>query len=121
MPREQPDVRTELLVEELLQLERPRTLAGIARIERGLGHRFLERGDDLGGVADRPAVELQDGERVAAASRQDEGDRDVRARGRGAPLVLDSLVLERPASLLVVVRDADVPEDGLHVHLTGRR
>jgi len=49
-----PDVRPELLVEELLELEGARALGRSTRIERRLGEGLFERGDDPRRVVDRP-------------------------------------------------------------------
>ena len=46
------DVRSELLVEELLELKRTTPLGRILRIERRLGPPLLDGGDDPCGVAD---------------------------------------------------------------------
>ena len=69
----------------------------------------LERGDDARRVADRAAVEKQD--------RQRGCPRPERRRGRyvapeRAADVRDPLLVERPAHLLVEVRNRQVPEDG---------
>jgi hypothetical protein len=45
----------ELLVEELLQLQRPSPLLGVGRVESRLRMAFLESGDDRGRVGDRAA------------------------------------------------------------------
>jgi hypothetical protein len=50
-----------VLVEEVLELERPPALVGIRRIEGGLRLSGLQRLDDLGGVDDPPSVEIDDG------------------------------------------------------------
>ena len=54
VPGEQADLRAELLVEVVLELERPAALARVRRVERGpVRVAFLERRDDRGRVADR--------------------------------------------------------------------
>ena len=103
------------LVEEVLELERPATLGRLLRVERRLGPALLERRDDRGRVADVAAVEAQDREGLRRPAGEPERDRDVRAGERRAALVLDPLVGERPAGLLAVVRDRDVPEQRLVV------
>src|SRR5204863_95846 len=59
-------------------------------------------------------AEVEHGERVVAAVRQPQRDGDVRAWHRGAQAIRDRLVVERPARLLAVVRDGDVPQRRLH-------
>ena len=55
VPGEQPDVGTELFVEELLQLERPLPLRRVGRVQGRIRKVLLERRDDRGRVADIPA------------------------------------------------------------------
>jgi hypothetical protein len=113
---EQAGVRRQLLVEEVLQLEGPTALGGVGGIEGGIRMALLERGDDRGGVADGLPVEPQDRKRAAAAPRQGERDDHVDTGHRRPALMLDALVIERPADLLAVVRDRDVPEHRLRRH-----
>ncbi len=119
---EPPDVGAELFVEEVLELERPTSIDRLRRVQRWLLVAFLERADDRGRVADAPAVELEDRQRVAPAAGQRERERHVKPGRERAALVLDALQVERPSRLLVVVRDPDVPEDraGIHLHLPQR-
>jgi hypothetical protein len=114
---EQADVGPQLLVEEVLQLERAAALLGVGGIERRLGEALLERGDYLGRVADRPPLELQHREGdVAGVAGEPHRGRDVGAGdGDGAADVRHPLVVERPAHLLAVVRDVDVPESGFRI------
>src|SRR5438477_12995339 len=58
-------------------------------------------------IADRPAVQEQDWQRTAPR-RAPGTDQVVRAEHLTA--VRDALVVERPANLLVEVRDRDVPQ-----------
>src|SRR5207244_10727100 len=111
---EPPDVRPELLVEPLLERERPAALRGITRVQRRLWLALLERRDDRRRIADALAAEFEHGERVVAAVRQPQRDGGVRAAYRGAQAIRDRLVVERPARLLAVVRDGDVPQRRLH-------
>src|SRR5205823_6461018 len=114
---EPPDVGAELFVKEVLELERPAALDRLRRVQRWLRVAFLERADNRGRVADAPAVELEDRQRVAAAAGQRERDRHVVTGHERPALVPDALQVERPSRLLVVVRDLDVPEDRSGVHL----
>src|SRR5439155_1461760 len=52
-----PHVRAELLVEEVLEGERPAALGVVGRIERRLGSQTLEALDDARRVVDRLAVD----------------------------------------------------------------
>jgi hypothetical protein len=97
-----------VLVEEILQRQRPRTLARIGRVERRVGMAALELGDDPRRIADRFAVELEQRERPAAA--EPPRPQRVQPGRRRAKAVSDALEVERPAGLLVVVREGDVPE-----------
>ena len=104
-------MRAQLLVEEVLQLERAAALLGVGRVERRLGVALLERGDDRGRVADRAAVHLQHREGRCCSPRvSQKRDRDVHPRQRRAADVRDPLVVQRPARLLAEVRDVDLPE-----------
>src|SRR5262249_55414626 len=105
-----PHVRAELLVEELLERERPAALRRVGRVERRLRPQALEALDDARRVVDRLAVEHQDGQRLLP--RHPEHARDVEAGQERAAHVRDALPVERPARLLVEVREAKLPEDG---------
>ena len=105
----------QLLVEEVLELQRARPLGGVGRVQRGLRRVLLERGDDGGGVADRAAVELEHRQPALLAARLVHRAGAVEPRHRRAQLVRNPLVVQRPARLLVVVRELDVPEDRGHV------
>jgi len=59
-----PQGRTELLVEIVFQSERSLPRGGVTGIERRRRIALFERGDDLGRIADRPAVQEQDGQRT---------------------------------------------------------
>ena len=59
-----PDVRRQLLVEELLQLECAAAIVRVRRVERRLRVVALQPLDDLRRVVDRVAVQLQDRERL---------------------------------------------------------
>src|SRR5207253_11294846 len=106
-----PDVRSELFVEEVLELERPAALDRVRRVQRWLRVAFLERADDRGRVADAPAVELEDRRCVAPAAGQCERDRHVVAGHERAALVPDALQVERPSRLLALVRELEGPEE----------
>jgi len=54
-----PKLMPGVLVEELLELQRRGSLAGIAGIQPGVGVAALERGEDVGGVDDPLAVEVE--------------------------------------------------------------
>ena len=60
-----PQGRAKLFVEIVFQIERMLTRGGVSRIERRLGIALFERGDDVGRIADRPAVQEQDGQGAA--------------------------------------------------------
>src|SRR5262245_24985948 len=105
-----PHVRAELLVEELLERERPAALRRVGRVERRLRPQALEALDDARRVVDRLAVEHQDEQRLLP--RHPEHARDVEAGQERAAHVSDALPVERPARLLVEVREAKLPEDG---------
>ena len=112
---EDPHVGSQLLVEEVLELERAPARAGVGRIERRLGVTVLDGLDDPRRIADCHAVELQYGERRRAGEAP--RDRPVASRLHRASHMGDALVIERPAHLLVVVRHLEVPEDGRRAHL----
>src|SRR5439155_4896159 len=105
-----PHVRAELLVEEVLERERPAARGVVGRIERRLGSQALEALDDARRVVDRLAVEHEDGDRLLP--RHPQHARNVEAGQERAAYVGDALPVERPARLLVVVREAELPEDG---------
>ncbi len=92
----------------------PRRRSGRAAAPGSVG---LQGGDDLGRVADVRPVQLQHRQGRLRPPRQDQGDRDVAARQGRAAGVVDPLVLERPANLLAVVRDVDLPEGRLLLRL----
>jgi hypothetical protein len=75
-------VWSQLLVEEVLQLEGAAALRGIGRVERRVRVALLDRGEDRGRVGDRAPVHLQQRQGDALATGQGEGDRDVRPRQR---------------------------------------
>ena len=77
-------VGTQLLVEEVLQLQRPAALDRVLGIERRLRIAPLERRDDLRRVADRLAVELQHREGRDRAAGQRQGSDHVEPAGIGA-------------------------------------
>ena len=112
VPGELPDIGAELLVEELLQLERAAPLGDVRRVERRLGVALLQRGDDRGRVADSLSVDAEHGEGVVGAAGEPEGDRHVGAGDGRVAAMLDFLPGQRPARLLAVVRDVDLPEGG---------
>src|SRR5438046_7337009 len=105
-----PHVRAELLVEEVLELERPAAVGRVGRVERRLGPQALEALDSARRVVDRLAVEHEDRQRLLP--RHPEDARDVEAGQERAAYVGDALPVERPARLLVVVREAELQEDG---------
>jgi hypothetical protein len=57
-------------------------------------------------------IELDHRECVLTALREEQRHSDVIAADRRVPLVLHPLVVERPADLLAVVRERQMPEDG---------
>jgi hypothetical protein len=89
--RRAADVRPELLVEELLELQRAAPLVRIRRVERRRRELLLEGRDDRGRVAYRPAVELDHGEGDLPALGEPQSDGHVPARQSGAPPVFDAL------------------------------
>lgn len=103
------DVRSQLLVEELLERERTLPLRRIVRIERSLRPALLDRGDDSRRIADRPPVEGEHGRRRRIAG-QTLGLQDVEPRKQRAADVGDPLVVQRPAHLLVVMREFELPQ-----------
>src|SRR5207244_889992 len=112
-----PDVWAELDVEVLLELERAAPGRLVAGVERWVGMQALERLDDARRVGDRAAVEHE--HRYRSLSRQPEHPRDVERGKERAADVRDALPVERPARLLVVVGEAELPEDrALHGRAT---
>ena len=103
-------VGSELLVEEVLELQRPAPLIWVGGVQRRLGVALLEGGDDRRRVADRTAVELEQGEGLVLAAGDEQRRRHVRPRRRRVAVVFDALPVQRPADLLAVVGDLDVPE-----------
>ena len=114
--RHPPDLGADLGVEVVLELERPRALRRVGRIQGRVGVKLLQRGDDRRRVADGPAVDLEDRQRAPAAAGQPGRVEGMKARERRLAHVGHALVVERPARLLVEVRDLDVPEDGKLAH-----
>jgi hypothetical protein len=110
MQHEEPRVRSKLLVEEILDLERAPALVSFGWIQRRLGKASLERLDDPGRISDR--LPIQDEHWKRPATGQLFRDRLMAARHGGATNVGHPLVVERPARLLVVVGDLQVPEHG---------
>jgi len=104
-----PQGRTELLVEIVFQSERSLPRGGVTGIERRRRIALFERGDDLGRIADRPAVQEQDGQRTVPR-RTPRTDQIVGAKH--LTVVRDTLAVERRAGLLAVVRERDVPQQG---------
>src|SRR5215210_6854936 len=104
------DAGAELFVEEVLERESPLPVGRAGRVERRVGPVLLERGDDPGRVSDRPPVDLED--RRGSPFPLEAPPQPVRARRERAALVGDPLEVERPAGLLVVVGEAELPEDG---------
>ena len=91
----------------------PGASVGVGGIQGRVGPVFLERGDDRGRVAGpRPSIS-QTGRR-RCSPRVNRSAVSRASRHRSPQLIRNPLVVERPASLLVVVRDLDVPEDGGH-------
>src|SRR5438876_3744818 len=72
-----PHVRAELLVEEVLELERPAAIGRVGRVVRRLGPQALEALDSARRVVDRLAVEHEDRQRLLPRHPEDaaEGDR----------------------------------------------
>src|SRR5262249_9270464 len=104
-----PDMRAEFFIEEVLELEGALPLGRILGVERRLRPALLDRGDDSGRVPDRLPVESENGSRHPTA-KAFRGQR-VENWEEGAPSVGDPLEVQRPADLLVVVRDLELPED----------
>ena len=99
--------RAQGLVEIVLDCERALPRGRVTRIQRRLRITLFERGDDAGRIGDRPALQEQD-RQFALPGRAPGADQVVRAEHLAA--VSDALVIERPAHLLVVVRQRDVPQ-----------
>ena len=115
MDDEHAHVRSELLVEEVLEVEGPRPCHRVGWAQGRLGKAPLERVDDPGRIPDRLLLENQ--HREGPVTGELLRDRPVPSRDGCATNVRDALVVERPPHLLVVVRDLEVPEDRRHVHL----
>src|SRR3954454_16722824 len=113
---EQARIRAELLVEEVLEIERPAALLEVRGVERRVRVGVLEVGDDARRIADRVPVLDEDGEGGRRAARQLTRELAVPPGNGGLADVGDALVVERPADLLVVVRDLEVVEDGRLAH-----
>ena len=110
--------RAELLVEIVFQCERALPRVGVTGIQRRLGIALFERGDDMRRIADRPAIQEQDWQR--AAPRRAPGADQV-AGAEHLTAMRDALVVERPADLLVEVRERDVPQQRrVHGDLSSR-
>ena len=86
-----------------------RRSSGSAGYSCGFGMKALELRDDARGVADPAAVEYEHGQRVATAKSPCRAA--MEAGVQRAPRVGNALIVERPAHLLVVVRDLEMPED----------
>ena len=111
--------RAELLVEVVFQRERVLPRVGVTGIQRRLGIALFERGDDMGRIADRAAVEEQNRQR-AVPRRTPGADQVVRAEHFAA--VRDALVVERPTHLLAEMRERDVPQQRcilVHMRVSG--
>ncbi len=104
-----PDVRSELLVEERLQLDRAPALHRVDRIERGLGVQRLQALQDAGRVG-HDLVPDRERRRLRLA-RQPQHARHVPDREQRAPHVRHALPVEPPAHLLVEVRHPELPQD----------
>jgi len=115
VPDELADRRSQLFVEVVRERERAAPLGDLGGVERRLGEALLQRGDYRGRVADVAAVQAQHGKGVMGATGEPEGDGHVGAGDRRATAVLDALPGKRPARLLAVVRDVDLPENRLVV------
>lgn len=103
------ELMPELLVEEVLQLHGAPARGFVARIERGIRAKLLERLEDSRRVADRLPLEKEN--RQCRAPGRPERSRQV-VEEEGFPDVRDPLEIQRPANLLVEVRDGEMPEDG---------
>src|SRR5438876_11291068 len=68
-----PHVRAELLVEEVLELERPAAVGRVGRVERRLGPQALEALDSARRVVDRLAVEHEDRQRLLPRHPEERG------------------------------------------------
>ena len=105
------EVRSQLLVEELLEFERATPLRRIVRVEPRVRPAHLDRGDDSGRIADRATVEGQHRCRRGIPG-QALGLHHVGPGKQRTADVGDVLVVKRPAHLLVVVRDLELPQHG---------
>jgi hypothetical protein len=105
------DVRSELLVEEVLELERATTLRLILGIERRLRPPLLDRGDDPRRVADRAPVGREYW-CCRGVAGQAPGLYGVETRQQRAANVGDALIVKCPPHLLDVVRDLELPQHG---------
>src|SRR5262249_42702669 len=101
--------RSELGVEVLLELERSPALLRVARVERRLRSERLECLDDPRRVRDLASVDDENRHGLLAAQPQHR--REVEPGQERPADVRDALPVERPARLLVVVREAKLPED----------
>ena len=104
-----PQGRAEVLVKIVFERERALPRGGVTGIEGRLGIVLFEHGDDVGRIADRLAVQEQDGQGTAPR-RAPGADQVVRAEH--LTVVRDVLVVECPAGLLAEVRERDVPQQG---------
>ena len=103
-----PDRRPELLVEEVLERERAATPGLVPRVEGRLRKCALEGLDDARRVVDRTTVEGEHRDGRLPRHSQDLGE--VKPGQERPAHVRDPLEVERPAGLLVEVRDGEVPE-----------
>ncbi len=107
VPEQGPSERVpDLLVEAILDLERALPQLRVGGIQRRLRLDPLERGDDVGRVGVALAADVEDRQR----STQRKCHRPWLAGHQRAAPVRDSLVVEGPARLLVVVREVVLPE-----------
>src|SRR5262245_19750635 len=107
-PEETADVGRDFLVEKRLERERARSLRGIGRIERRVGTPALDLGEDAIRADEGGSRNHEDRELVLPGEQADA--RHMQAGDERPADVRPALVIERPAHLLVVVRDAEVEE-----------
>ena len=105
-----PDIVCAVLVEEILDLQGALTLGGVRRVEGRIWPATFEFLNYSGRVADSGPIDIYYGE-GRCATTQDACTGGLHPWEHGTSLMRNALVVQRPASLLVEVRDVEVPED----------
>ena len=106
-----PELVGAVLVEEILQFERPPTLIRIGRVEGRIRPAKLELLNYPRRVADSGPIDIDYGER-GGSSAQHARTNFLQPGEDGPSLMRDPLVIQSPACLLVEMRDVEVPEGG---------